>query len=92
MQRQQENKENQLRIDHLMQELTFLERREGEMEQKLKSSDHHINKFRTVIKKVDKMKCTEFSKFRDELSNVERAQKMNPRCLSEAILLQTAKK
>jgi hypothetical protein len=33
-----------------------LAEKEEEMERKLRASDHHINKFRSVIKKVDKMK------------------------------------
>ena len=40
------------------------------MENKLRTSDVHINKFRTVIKKVDKMKANQFSKFKEQLSNV----------------------
>ena len=61
------------------------------MEGKLKTSDTHINKFRTVIKKMDKMKTNQFTKFKEQLTSVDRDKRMNSRCLSEAILLETVK-
>lgn len=75
-----------------MQELSFLSQKEQEMFAKSRCSDEHISKFRTVIRKVDKMKCEEFSKFKCEVNPGANTSKINSRCLSEAILLYTTAK
>lgn len=69
----------------------YLGNQEQELKEKLKSSDETIHKFRTVVKKVDKMKCEDFRKLKNEVMSPD-FKKVNSRSLSEAILLYTAGK
>lgn len=89
MRREKENRDNQMKIQELMQELEYLGYKEQELEQKIKSSDENVQKFRTVIRKVDKMKCEDFNKLKEEVTSPCN-KKINSRSLSEAILLYTA--
>lgn len=63
-----------------------LERQEMEMEEKVKASEENIDKFRSAIRKVDRMKCQEFIKFKDQIAPTPANKLKNSRSISEAIL------
>lgn len=56
-----------------------------EMEEKVKTSQEKVNNFRTMIKKVDKMKSAEFLKFKESITPTNAL--VNSKSISEAILL-----
>lgn len=66
-----------------------LERQESEMQKKVKFTEESIGKFRSVIRKVDRMKCQDFIKFKDQISPTNKLK--NSKSISEAILLFAAK-
>lgn len=53
----EESKENDLKIQKLAQKMKEMGKQEMDLQEKLKNSEANIAKFRSVIRKVDKMKC-----------------------------------